>query len=82
MVALKDIAELDETFAATLALFLGFYLIMFMFIEIPLLGYVFAPEQTASRPRGSTTGSTATVTALGIAHARTDRRLHDRARAC
>ena len=47
VVALKDIAELDYSFAATFALVLGFYLIMFMFIEIPLLGYVFAPEQTA-----------------------------------
>lgn len=48
VVALKDIAELDETFAATFGLVLGFYLIMFMFIEIPLLGYVFAPDRTAS----------------------------------
>jgi hypothetical protein len=47
VVALKDIAELDETFVATFGLVLGFYLIMFMFIEIPLLGYLVAPKRTA-----------------------------------
>jgi hypothetical protein len=47
LVALKDIAELDYSFGATVALLLGFYLIMFAFIEIPLLGYAVAPEQTA-----------------------------------
>ena len=47
LVALKDIAELDYTFAATVGLLLGFYLIMFAFIEIPLAGYLVAPESTA-----------------------------------
>ena len=40
VVALKDIAELDYAFAETLALVIGFYVIMFMFIEIPLIGYM------------------------------------------
>ena len=47
LVALKDIAELDYSFAATVGLLLSFYLIMFAFIEIPLAGYVVAPERTA-----------------------------------
>ncbi len=47
LVGLKDIAELDETFAVTFGLVLGFYLIMFAFIEIPLVGYLAAPERTA-----------------------------------
>ena len=47
LVALKDIAELDYGFAETVAAVLGFYLIMFAFIEIPLAGYVVAPERTA-----------------------------------
>jgi hypothetical protein len=47
LVALKDIAELDYSFAETVGLLLGFYLIMFSFIEIPLAGYVVAPERTA-----------------------------------
>ncbi len=49
VVALKDIAELDETFAVTFGLVTCFYLIMFAFIEIPLVGYVVAPESTARR---------------------------------
>lgn len=47
LVALKDIAELDYAFVETLALVLCFYVIMFMFIEIPLIGYVVAPARTA-----------------------------------
>ena len=48
LVALKDIAELDYSFGATVALLLGFYLIMFAFIEVPIVAYLFAPERTAS----------------------------------
>jgi hypothetical protein len=47
VVALKDIAELDYAFAETLALVIGFYVIMFMFIEIPLIGYMVEPTKTA-----------------------------------
>ena len=32
--------------AGTAALILGFYLVMFVFIEIPLVGYLVAPAQT------------------------------------
>lgn len=46
VVALKDIAEGDYTFAETFGLVLFFYVIMFAFIEIPLIGYVVAPERT------------------------------------
>ena len=46
--ALKDIAELDYAFAETLALVLGFYVIMFMLIEIPLIGYIVAPTDGAA----------------------------------
>ena len=46
LVALKDIAELDYGVAGTAALILGFYLVMFVFIEIPLVGYLVAPAQT------------------------------------
>ena len=47
LVALKDISEMDIGFAETFAVMLGFYLIMFAFIELPLIGYVAAPEWTA-----------------------------------
>jgi hypothetical protein len=46
LVALKDIAEMDVGFAETFALLLGFYLIMFAFIEAPLVGYFVAPAWT------------------------------------
>lgn len=48
-IALKDIAELDYSVAATFAVLLAFYLVMFAFIEIPIAGYLFAPELTQSR---------------------------------
>ena len=47
LVALKDIAELDYSFAATLVTLICFYVIMFAFVEIPLVGYVIAPRRTA-----------------------------------
>ncbi len=47
LIALKDIAELDESLAATVALVLGFYVIMFALIEVPLVGYLVAPAWTA-----------------------------------
>ena len=58
VVALKDIAELDYAFAETLALVIGFYVIMFMFIEIPLIGYMVEPTKTARATTSSTPGST------------------------
>jgi hypothetical protein len=47
VVALKNIAEMDQAVVATAATVIGFYLVMFMFIEIPLLGYAVAPAPTA-----------------------------------
>jgi hypothetical protein len=48
-IALKDIAELDYSVAATFGVLLTFYLIMFAFIEVPIAGYMFAPELTQAR---------------------------------
>jgi hypothetical protein len=50
-VALKDIAEMDVGFAETFGLLLGFYLIMFAFIEVPLVAYLVAPERTGQATR-------------------------------
>ena len=50
-VALKNIAELDEGVAATVALLLGFYVIMFALIEVPLAGYLVAPSWTEQATR-------------------------------
>ena len=46
LVALKDIAELDYGTAGTVGVVLVFYLIMFAFIEVPLVSYLVAPEWT------------------------------------
>lgn len=51
LVALGRIAELDEGLAGTIALLLGFYLIMFAFVEVPLVAYLVAPDATAARTR-------------------------------
>jgi hypothetical protein len=44
-VALKNIAELDLSLGATAAVILAFYLVMFAIIEVPLVGYVVAPQR-------------------------------------
>lgn len=45
-VALAQIAELDASTAAKIAAIVTFYLIMFAFIEVPILAYVVAPVRT------------------------------------
>lgn len=45
LVGLKDIAQLGWSTAATVAMVIGFFLIMFAFIELPLIGFLIAPEQ-------------------------------------
>jgi hypothetical protein len=46
IVALKNIAQIGGSTIETLALLVGFYLVMFAFVEIPLVGYAFAPKRT------------------------------------
>lgn len=46
-IALKDIAELNYTGAATFAVIVAFYLVMFTPIEAPLVAFLVAPERTA-----------------------------------
>ena len=46
IVALKDIAELDASDAAKIATIIVFYVIMFAFVEIPIVAYLFAPTRT------------------------------------
>jgi len=47
LVALKDIAEMDTSVVETVSILFGFYLIMFAFIEVPIVGFLLAPEPTA-----------------------------------
>jgi len=47
-VALKDIAQLDASNGAKVAAIVAFYLVMFMFVEVPIVAFAFAPEKTAA----------------------------------
>jgi hypothetical protein len=47
-IALKDIAELGYSNGATVAVIVGFYVVMFTFVEAPLLGFAFAPARTTA----------------------------------
>jgi Sap, sulfolipid-1-addressing protein len=46
IIALKDIAQLDVGDGAKVATIVVFYVIMFAFIEVPIVAYLFAPERT------------------------------------
>ncbi len=48
LVGLKDIAQLDAGNGAKVAAIIVFYLIMFAFIEVPIVAYGFAPKRTAA----------------------------------
>jgi hypothetical protein len=46
-IALKDIGELDYSTAATIAVIVGFYVVMFTPVEAPLVAFLVAPGRTA-----------------------------------
>jgi hypothetical protein len=46
IIAMKNIAELNYSDAATLAVIVSFYVIMFTFVEVPLVGFVVAEDWT------------------------------------
>jgi hypothetical protein len=47
-VALKDIAQLDAGNGAKVVTIIVFYVIMFAFVEIPVVAFLFAPDRTTS----------------------------------
>jgi hypothetical protein len=49
LTALERMARLDASVAATVLLVVGFCLIQQLLLEVPLLGYAFAPERTQDR---------------------------------
>ena len=51
VVALKDIAQLDVSDGRKVVAVVLFYVIMFAFAEVPIVAYLFAPEQNDA-PRG------------------------------
>lgn len=52
IVAMADIAQLGHSNAGTVAVVLIFFAIVFAFIEIPITGYVSAPERTRTLSLG------------------------------
>jgi hypothetical protein len=48
MIAMKDIAQLGYSTGATVAVVIGFFVVMFTFLEAPLIGFSFAPERSAT----------------------------------
>jgi hypothetical protein len=48
IIALANIAELDTSNAAKVATIIAFYVIMFAFVEVPVVAYLFAPERTTA----------------------------------
>ena len=46
IVALKDIAQLNASNGAKVATIVVFYVIMFAFVEVPIVAYLIAPERT------------------------------------
>jgi hypothetical protein len=48
ILGMETIAEMNKSFAVTFALLFGFFVVMFTTIEIPLAGYLVAPERTAA----------------------------------
>jgi len=48
IIALKNLAELDYSAAETVTVLFVFYLIVFAFVEIPIVSYVVAPHWTES----------------------------------
>jgi hypothetical protein len=46
LLGMADIAQLGYDAIPTLVVILGFYLIMFTFIELPIVGFLVAPERT------------------------------------
>ncbi len=47
LTALNHMAKLDAGTVPTVLLVVGFCLMQMMLLELPLLGYIFAPERTA-----------------------------------
>jgi Sap, sulfolipid-1-addressing protein len=49
IIAMADIAQLDYSTAETMVVILVFYLVMFTFVEAPIVGFVIAPDWTRTR---------------------------------
>jgi hypothetical protein len=66
LVALKDIAEMDVSLLGATAIIIGFYLIMFVLVEVPFVAYLFAPKRTAELVGASMTWVSANKRTLAV----------------
>ena len=65
LTALDRMAKLDAGTVAPVLLVVGFCLMQLMLLELPLMGYAFAPDWTQDAVTGSAPGSVATAAARG-----------------
>jgi Sap-like sulfolipid-1-addressing protein len=49
IIAMADIAELDYSVTETVLVIVAFYLVMFTFVEVPMIGYVVSPDRTEEK---------------------------------
>jgi hypothetical protein len=49
IIAMADIAQLDISKGETLVVIVAFYVVMFTFVEVPIVGFVVSPEWTRAR---------------------------------
>jgi Sap, sulfolipid-1-addressing protein len=49
LIAMADIAQLGYSTSATVLVIVGFYLVMFTFVELPIGGFVVAPDWTRAK---------------------------------
>jgi Sap, sulfolipid-1-addressing protein len=66
LVALKDIAELDVSLAGAAAIITGFYLVMFLIVEVPFVAFLFAPTRTAELVDASMAWASANKRRVGV----------------
>jgi len=66
LVALKDVAQLDYGVAETAAILTLFYIVMFTLIEVPLAGFLAAPERTTRRTQAFNAWLSANKRRVGV----------------
>lgn len=66
LIAMADIAQLGYSTGATLLVIVLFYLVMFTFVEVPVVAYVVAPDATAARVTRFEAWLTRNLVQLGV----------------
>ena len=49
IIAMADIAQLDYSVVETMVVIVAFYVVMFTFVEVPMVGFVVSPERTKEK---------------------------------